>query len=258
MDKRLIAAGVLSVIGAGIPAFFFGLSFYTIAFLPAFIIVLVFNIWGGQRTKAVWLAFLLYLFIISLKALPILSLPGRAVLLQILTIIAFVLVIAAFLRGQDMSHKPSRQLAVLAGIFILLTVVFLITEKIWFIKVFYGASEKIREHTQLNWPFIILSTSFQVVVAVCISVLLFIRERFTFYSIAPIFLIYNLLVALDKILHFKNDHLSTQEIISYLTTTFRIGTEVIRLVFDIHVFLTLIIAIYFFRNYTKETEKHSR
>jgi hypothetical protein len=262
MDKKLIAAAILSVIGAVIMALILGLSLYTVILLPAFVIVLVVNIWGGQRAKAVWLGFLLYLVVFILPSLvavffsPMSRSLGPIMLSCLLiVIIAFILVLAVFFPGQEMSRTPSRPLAVLAGIFLLLTVIVVVAEKVRFIEMYYSASEKVREYSQLNWPTIIFNTSFHVVIAICISVLLFLRERFTFYVVAPIFLILNLILAFNKIFHFTNDHLSNQEIISYLETPFRIGTEVVYLVNDIYVLLNLIIVVYFLRNYTKATEK---
>jgi hypothetical protein len=266
MNKKLIVAAILSLIGAAPVAWILGLSVYTVVFFPAFIIVLIVNIWGGQRARAVWLGFLLSLMVIPFPSLlTVLFHPssgelGIVILLILLIVIAaFVLVSTVFLRGQERSHIPDKQLAVLAGIILLLAAIILIAERVWYVETYYRISDELRRysHSQLNWPYIILSTLSQVVITIGISVLLFFRERFTFFVVAPIFLVYNLLLAFNRIFHFSNAHLSRQEIILYLTTPFQLGTEVIFYIYDVYALLTLAFVVYFLESYTKGKEGYS-
>jgi hypothetical protein len=262
MDKKLIFAAILSLIGAGIPALFFGLSLYTIMFLPAFIIVLIVNIWGGQTARAVWLGFLLSLMVIPfptfLAVFPSLfgDTLGRTILFVLLTgVTAFIIVFAVFFSRQETSRIPDRRLAVFTGILFLLTAIVIVADEVWYIKLFYRTSEQLRGHSQLNWPYIILSTSFQVIIAIGISVLLFLRERFTYFVVTPIFLVYNLLLALNRVFIFTNGHLYPREMINLLMRPFRIDTEVIFIVYRIYALLILVFVVYFLRNYTHGTKK---
>lgn len=265
MDKRLIGAAILSLVGAGYMAVSLGLSLYTIAFLPAFIIVLVFNIRDGQKAKAVWLGFLLYLIATLLPSrvdflfspVPGLVMPVLLLHFAIL-VLAFMLVFVVFSGRRDTSHLPNRRLAVLAGSLLLVSVVVAVEEVVSILIDIYRVTGRLGYCIYDSWSTDMLRTPFWTSAAIGISVLLFRRERFTFYIVAPIFLVLDLLLVLGRIFHFSIGHLSPQSFFELVTTPFKITSGVGHLFYDVYAVLTLIAVVYFLKYYTNGSESHTK
>jgi hypothetical protein len=122
MNGKLIAAGVLSLVGAGIPALFFGLSTYAVVFLPAFTIVLIVNIRGGRQAKAFWLGFLLFMLCILITRY-LYFIYTITVLIMVILSAVFVLVFTSYDAMTDRPTSVNRRLIMITGFFFILAAI---------------------------------------------------------------------------------------------------------------------------------------
>jgi hypothetical protein len=249
MDKKLIAAVILSIIGAGIMALILGLSLYTVVFLPAFIIVLVVNIWGEQRAKAVWLGFLLFIFCMSS---PLYIYGIDVTILPALTCaISFPLVFSTYYSREDLKQIPPRSLWIMMPLFILMVIVAQIYE--WSLD--KEIVDSLLYHINyLYKPYLYIYIMFPIIAYLILVVLLTFRNRFAFYLLTPIILITNLLFALENVFKFFFDHLSLSQILGYFKPSYYVFIVKVHPFFVLSICISIVVTLLFMANYKKVTQ----
>jgi hypothetical protein len=248
MDGKLIVAAILSVIGAGLIALFIGLSLYTVVLLPAFIIVLVVCIWGGQRSKAVWLGFLLFILCMS----SVWYSHGIIFLSTLICLVSFFLVFSSFYSHENLKQAPPSVLRLFTPLFILLALVVQLYE--W--SLHKEAIDLLFYHpSQLYMPrfYIYIYLVSPLVVYLSIMLLVIFGNRFTYYLLTPVILVTNLLFALENVFKFSLDHLSYLEITSFFGLLYQGYIIKEHLIYDVFIGLSLLMTFLFMAKYEKKS-----
>jgi hypothetical protein len=217
VDIKLISisAGILSVIGALIIVPFLGLSFYTVILLPAFIIVLIFNIRGTREAKAVWLGFLLFLFFSTYTA----EIFGTIVRFSLLILfgISILLVFTSLYSREDPKQEPPKSLRIMTAFFFVIVIA---------VQLYKWSLDDMFVYFLLNEPVILKPPEiytykiFQIISYILLVIFLFSGNRFVFYTLAPIMLVLTLLFASDDILRFFRGHILFGEITNYVNLAY--------------------------------------
>jgi hypothetical protein len=244
MNKRLITAAVLSVIGAGIPALFLGLSLYTVVFFPVLTIVIIVSFWTGQRTKATWLGFLLFI----LCMYPVENSPGLIVLSALICFVSFFLVFSSFYSYENLNQTPPRILRIITALFIIVAAVAQLYE--WSLNkqvIDLFLYHPVRLYMPRIFLYIYLVTPLTVYLS--IIVLLVFGNRFVFYLLTPVLLVTNLLFALENVFKFFVGHISCKEVIFFLEIPYYAYIAKEYLIYDIFIVLSLIMVLLFMAKY---------